>query len=365
MLFFNIDRHASVIADINNIFINLGHKIDDWSLSGHHWVMNKEKKHIVLNDGTVFDGYISREVCDKFYDTFKTELEKYDGFVACYPVEFGMLYEKWNKPIILVECIRHSIQMYPFIKNNFFDKDFVNFLTNMKKKNLLYYISNNKGDQWCTKYLLDINTIHIPNLCEYIGYKCVSKINNFIIHEGSHVKTNGLANCYSLNRLRNSSWKYSWKDLYENIGIINNNYNNGSMTIFENYTGNLPMFFPSKKFILKLFHKQKTLSQLTPCILYKLEEPDDFNHPYSLRNPIILQKWIDACDFYDEKNMPYIQFYDSWSDLRKLILTVNVKDISEKMKKYNIYRKERIYTLWKNILNNLQMNIGYDNIPDF
>ena len=37
MKFFNIDLHISVIADIKKIFTDLGHEVDDWSLSGHAW----------------------------------------------------------------------------------------------------------------------------------------------------------------------------------------------------------------------------------------------------------------------------------------------------------------------------------------
>ena len=34
MKFFNIDLHVSVIADIRRIFNDLGHDVDDWTLSG-------------------------------------------------------------------------------------------------------------------------------------------------------------------------------------------------------------------------------------------------------------------------------------------------------------------------------------------
>jgi hypothetical protein len=40
MLFFNIDCHVSVISDIKNIFTELGHKVYNWSLSGHNWIFN-------------------------------------------------------------------------------------------------------------------------------------------------------------------------------------------------------------------------------------------------------------------------------------------------------------------------------------
>ena len=50
MKFFNIDQHASVISDVANIFKNLGHEVEDWTLSGHHWVVGKSKAKIMLSD---------------------------------------------------------------------------------------------------------------------------------------------------------------------------------------------------------------------------------------------------------------------------------------------------------------------------
>jgi len=35
MKFFNIDLHISVIADLRRIFNDLGHEVDDWTLSEH------------------------------------------------------------------------------------------------------------------------------------------------------------------------------------------------------------------------------------------------------------------------------------------------------------------------------------------
>jgi azurin len=41
MNFFNLDCHISVIADIKQIFENLGHSVTSWSVSGHNWVFGR------------------------------------------------------------------------------------------------------------------------------------------------------------------------------------------------------------------------------------------------------------------------------------------------------------------------------------
>ena len=115
MKFFNIDQHSSVIADIAYIFKNLGHEVDDWSLSGHHWVMNKPKPQIMLSDGSQLIGsnVCTQETCDKFYEQYKEQLEQYDAFIVCFPVEFALLYEKWNKLDLSQKELNDANKLFP------------------------------------------------------------------------------------------------------------------------------------------------------------------------------------------------------------------------------------------------------------
>lgn len=348
MKFFNIDQHVSVISDVAHIFKNLGHEVDDWSLSGHHWVMNKPKPNIMLSDGTQLtcSGVCTQEVCDKFYEQHKTDFEKYDAFIACYPVEFALLYERWNKPIIVVNCIRydHPNTFNPLLKNRLDD-----FLKIKHNEGKLYFICNNKGDQFYAHHFTGIWGMHIPSLCEYTNAKYTGTKTQYIIHDRSEITVPGNL-CVSLGAIRNASWRYSWQDLYSYKGIIHLPYHNGSMSIFEQYTANVPLFFPSKKYAIELFHKNKILSDLTFFRINNVKEPDDISNPNSLRNPEILNKWIDTCDFYDTENMKHVQYFESPSHLEHLLKTVNVKEVSSNMANYNTLRKESIYNRWKEIL---------------
>ena len=391
MKFFNIDMHASVIKDIQTIFSNLGHQVDDWSISGHHWVMGKNKANIVFNDGTkLLGGNVSQETCDKFYDTFKETLDKYDGFICCYPVEFALLYEKWNKPIIVINCVRYE---HPNTRAPLIWKRLNKCLKTQSENKNLWYVCNNKGDQFYIKYYTGIDGIWIPSLCDYISHKYTGTINQaslvnpriretsfsnrtsetariketgffdrtksqYIYSDRSYME--GLPNnlVKSLSAIRDDMWRYSWKDLYSYKGIIHVPYHNGSMSIFEQYTANVPLFFPSKKFGKELFHQKKMFDDLTFYYLYNLPEPDDINNPNRLSNPEILNKWFDTCDFYDPENMPYVTYFDSFDHLYSLLESVDTHYISEQMKQYNVTRKNMIYSKWKKILNEIQYSIN-------
>lgn len=355
MKFFNIDLHASVIADVAHIFKNLGHQVDDQSLSGHNWVMNKPKGKVMLSDGTRLTcaGVFTEEVCNKFYEANKEELSKYDAFICCYSTDFSLLYERFNKPIIIINCIRyeHPNTFAPLLKERL-----DNFLKKKFEEGMLYYVCNNKGDQWYSNYFLGITGMHIPSLCEYTNAKYRGTINKYVIHDRSEISVPGNM-CVSLGALRSASWKYSWQNLYDHKGVIHIPYHNGSMSIFEQYTANVPQFFPSKKYGKELFHQNKMFSDLTFYRINKAKEPDDINNPNSLRNPAILDKWFDTCDFYDEDNMKYIQYFDSISHLEHLLKTVNTKEISQNMANYNILRKDSVYNSWSQILKSIESKV--------
>lgn len=355
MKFFNIDQHASVIADVGYIFNNLGHQVDDWSLSGHSWVLNKPKADIPLSDGTKLtcSGVCTQEVCDSFYKQHKDELSKYDAFICCYPAEFALLYEKWNKPIIIVNCIRYE---HPNTFNDHLRNRLNDFLKKKNSEGKLYLVCNNKGDQWYTEYFTGIHGMHIPSLCEYTNAKYTGTKDKFVIHDRSEITVPGNL-CLSLGQIRNSSWKYTWKDLYSYKGIIHCWYHNSLMSAAEQYTANVPLFSPSKKYLKELFHQNKALADLTFYRINKKPEPEDINNPNSLRNPEILDKWIDTSDFYETENYKYIQYFDSPQHLEHLLRTVNCQEISQKMAEYNILRRESVYARWQEILTSIQSSL--------
>jgi hypothetical protein len=353
MKFFNIDQHVSVISDVAHIFNNLGHQVDDWTLSGHHWVMNKPKPDIWLSDGTKLtcSGVSTQEVCDRFYEANKDKLSQYDGFIACYPVEFAMLYERWNKPIIAVNCVRydHPNTFTPHIRNRLND-----FLKIKHAEGKLYYVCNNKGDQFYTHYFTGIWGMHIPSLCEYTNAKYTGTQNRYVLHDRSpNIGIPGDL-FIGLGALRNHTWRYTWQELYAQKGIIHVPYHNGSMSIFEHYTANVPMFFPSKQYAKELFRNGQMLSDLTFYKIQNMPEPEEMDNPNSLRNPAILDKWLDTCDFYDTDNMKYIQYFDSASHLEHLLRTVNTQEISQRMAEHNVMRRASIYNSWQEILTSIE-----------
>lgn len=111
MKIFNLDCHVSVIEDLKNTFESLGHVVDTWSLSGHNWIFNREPSSVeVINQNTWMS--LDENMCDAFYERYKDELSKYDAFLCTYPPAFSIIYEKFNKPIILQIPIRYEVPFH-------------------------------------------------------------------------------------------------------------------------------------------------------------------------------------------------------------------------------------------------------------
>lgn len=163
--FFNLDLHISVIADVKNIFESMGHEVVNWGISGHTWVFGKERDIVdVVNEYTWRN--LNPAMCDQFYERYKDTLSQFDAFIVTHTPCFALLYEKFNKPIIIINSTRYE---QPFT----LDPDKWEWLNDYLKKGVeegkIFIVSNNKGDQQYLKHYTGIQSEHIPSLQRLIA----------------------------------------------------------------------------------------------------------------------------------------------------------------------------------------------------
>lgn len=322
MKFFNIDLHISVIEDIKFIFKELGHEVTSWNLSGHNWVFGRSPISVdIINQNTW--KYIDQNMCDKFYERYKSELSIYDGFIACYPPVFSILYERFNKPIFTIAATRYE---YPYSSNASQWAWLDNKLRHMIDIGQIIPIANNKYDKFYCEYFIEREFKHIPSLCDYVNSK-YSGVKDAIVSGRSSI--NGFDHISSLGR-------YTWDDLYSRKAIIHIPYNVSIMSIFEQYTANVPLLFPTFDFGKQL---QGYLSELffVPNVRFTTE--------------LTKHSSIRLADFYDEEWMPHIVCYESLDSLTFQINNLQFDNISSSIEKSNIKRKHKILKLWENIIN--------------
>lgn len=357
MKFFNLDLHISVIADIKNIFQDLGHEVDDWTLSGHSWVMGRTPDKVDIINANNWRS-LDKDLCDAFYKRYRDELNQYDGFICTYAPSFCLLYEKFKKPIITVVPIRYEA---PFWNNKEKWEWYNQYLRDGIDNGLIIPIANNKCDKEYCEVYTQREWKHIPSLCKYTESVYEPKQSSFLYH--SLLPLRMLSHDPLIqNKKAALGPNYKWHELTEYRGMIHIPYNISTMSIFENYTSGMPMFFPSLEFILKLrksFGNRGVLSQLSwrevqglpaGTILASNNNIKNLNNYGDIEEE---RPWIELADFYDKEWMPYINYFDSFPELSAMLNSVDTLAVSQNMLSFNKIRKQRIYHLWEEVLKEL------------
>ena len=332
MKFFNLDMHISVIEDIKHIFHDLGHQVDSVCMSAHNWVFDRERKVLPPITHENWDKAILNHdnLLDEFYSRYKEMFSEYDAFIITYPACFATLFEAFDKPIYVVGCVRAH---HP----NWDNGDILAFtqdkLAEMVKSGQIITIANSKYDSAYYGVCIGGNWKHIPNICGYTKAKYKPTVDEFVMSTGSrsYCKPKGSIHISDLGR-------YSWEELYSHKAIAHIPYNVSIMSIFEQYTANVPLFFPTIEHGLYL----KNLGYMSDLLgsTKHIPNAEDFYK----------KELLELSDFYDDEWMPHITYYDDINELRDLIDSTDLADISNNMEKFNHKRRERVYSLWEDTI---------------
>ena len=120
--FFTIDWHSSVTKDLIDIFHDLGHEVTYWSIGPYTQRIFKHDK--VKNDPNyphlIFDLWknpienlykLDEKACYEFYEIYKEFLEQFDAYIVSPHSSLAFIFEKLNKPVIVVNAARYE---FPF-----------------------------------------------------------------------------------------------------------------------------------------------------------------------------------------------------------------------------------------------------------
>lgn len=354
MKFFNIDLHISIIADMKKIFTDLGHDVTDKSLSEHTWVFNRKKDSIPMLDNGKWRNLSPSQYSDIFYNEYKHDMDDYDGFIVTYPPPFSLLYRKFDKPIIINNPIRYE---WPFSFNSEYWKEFNDFLREGVDNNKIFLVANNMYDKLYMEGFIERPVEFIPSICDYYKQYYKPERNDFIYYYKGNLKELN----HPLIKHKDSIFKtHRHEDLLKFKGIIHIPYQISYMSIFEQYTSNVPIFVPSKDFLIELYQKGYSVLNEMSWNKYSNRPPRSFigfngeYDPNDYSDIDSVKHWVQFSDFYDDEWMPYIIKYDSFNHLKMLVETVNTNEISDKMSKFNKERQRLIYDKWNNLLNKIK-----------
>lgn len=341
--FFNIDLHVSVIEDVKTIWKHLFPNIEivDWSISGHAHLFN----HAITSHNAVINQYTWRnfnmDMIHTFHNHYDHLLSQFDGFIITHTPIFVMLFEKYNKPIIIVNSCRYN-QPLCWTKNAVMTYRFHDCLKRLCKKHLLTIIHNNLGDMmYFNKNILleEGSQVYIPSLCSYVNAQYNPTKSTILVDDPQKIMGRDLLESPHYSTVYKTS-PYEWKDLYEHVAIIVIPTEISYMTFFEYVQANIPLILPSKELLLQWIDEKKLV----------MGTLDNYNLSYSEN----IKEWIEFADYYTSpvsNNIIYFPSIPSLVDFlsNKSQLNHAIQQCHSQTSFTNTIRTHSIYESWNDI----------------
>ena len=303
-------------------------------------------------DGDGWCATINGRKFEEFYNEYKDDLEKYDGFICCYPPIFSMLYKYSKKPIIIQIPIRYECGAD---NNPELWEDFNNFLREGVDSGRIILCANNRYDQKYASGFIGRSVRYIPSLCEYTGMSYNPTYGQFLYFSSFdvHDPSGRMIKKYSALKAG-----HAWQTIGDYRGCFHYPYNISTMSTFEQYMAGIPLFFPTKRYLLEMFLQDvPVLHQISWQQSVKNGKPQSIvPHPFNFdpnnyRDYNCVRDWLNLADYYGD-DMRCIRHFDSLEERDELLsLSVgDLTDISMEMLSHNEDRIENVYTKWEEVL---------------
>jgi hypothetical protein len=240
---------------------------------------------------------------------------------------------------------------------------FTKYLVDGYDSGQIKLVANSKFDAAYGEYFTERPWEHIPNLCEYTRCYYRPNINQFLYYSRLNQYPHYLGGSHIPNLIEKHAAlgnRYKWENLARYRGIVGVPYNISTMSIFEFYNQNIPMFFPSVDLMIQMKkdYPEYVLAETSWNQTWNLPAGSTVkpgpNDPNNFKDLDIQKKWYPLADFYDTEWMPHIQYFNTWAELSDKLGSISdseLLEISKNMYSFNSVRKQRVYDKWNKLLN--------------
>lgn len=332
-----MDLHISVIADFKSACPDV--EVVDWCLSGHAWVMKRNQDFPDHINPMTWKN-LTPDMIKKFQDKYDPFLKTFDGFIVGFCSAFAMIYEKYNKPILMLNAVRYDIP-FCWTRDMRMLTQWKECLDRLNSHGFLTIVSNNKADQLYTRLGCGMQSQVIPSLCLYTKTQYAPTKPTFLVYNGS------FPSHPLLTFKKDLPHPHEWSDVTAFRGVINFPYEVSLMSCFEHFTAGCPMFFPSKTY----WKSNPGIQSLTAY--WDKDLPAEF---VSLSTP---QDWIELADMYDAFQSPNTHYFDSTEHLFHLLETFEYVD-DRAFRRAHI---DRVKREWKRVLQRIVSNKFWTQAP--
>jgi hypothetical protein len=226
------------------------------------------------------------------------------------------------------------------------------FIERVNQKRL-YVAANSQYDVEYCRFYTGITATYIPSICDYVNVQYQPEGRPTLIWDSRSEKVTQLfmGEIKGLQTPRGFyGGKYEWSNLVKHQAIIHVPYNASIMSFFEHYWMNIPLFVPTREYMMELKTHYGAISEITHNQCANHAPPSKFGtgtfdapSPNEYDDIESLYYWS---QYWDMFTMPHITYFNSIHDLREKLATVDLQKISASMKAHNQIRKVSALKKW-------------------
>jgi hypothetical protein len=344
----NLDAHAAVITDVKKQLGELGNQVDSWNLTGHYWTQNLPQRTSWRGFKTDFIWDYSPEKCKEEHGE---HLAQYDANLVCYPPLMVRLFDRIEKPMIQYLPVRYDLWTTD-VRSRW--ESYHQWFMDRTREKRLYVAANSLYDVYYCKYFTGLEPAYIPSICDYVGVQYAPENRPPLLWDSRSEKISHLF-MGEINGLQTPrgyySGRYEWANLVKHKAIIHVPYNASIMSFFEHYWMNIPLFVPTREYMMELKRAYGAIGEITHNQCANHAPPGSFvkNGTFNAPDPNEyddIESLLFWSQWWDMYTMPHITYFSSIQDLREKLLTVDLQKISMAMKEHNKVRKASALRKW-------------------
>lgn len=315
----NLDLHIGVIADLETELSKANVSLTRWSISGHNGLI---RKFLKISDPVRFVNASSwrqignKQLVEKFQRRYRRFISKFDGFVITYSPTLAPLFEKAEKPTLIVAATRYET---PFTGDERSWGKFNSWLAGSVRAEKVMVAANNRADADYIEYFTNVKPAVVPSLCEKPGGMWRGGNGKRVIvgrvpglDDEVAARTGGI-----FQPISSLGSPYAWEDVLQCEEVLVLPQNISTMTLFELATAGVPVSVPDRTWVKELRNQypqvlvELSFAQLEALPTIHMEK----DNPNNWESEEFLDWWLDRADFYDSALMPNIRTVSSFTEL--------------------------------------------------
>ena len=328
----------------------------------------------VLNRTKILD--MDDHVIQEFYSAYKDdpEMQSVDAFVCFHPPPLCELFLPFNRSILVIASTRYAGSRPETERWTRWNHR----LERLARSPRHLVAANNRYDIEYMQYYSGIKGELLPSFCGYTNSTYQPTRDTFLLYAGRYSDTKHakyfregwnkacrFGNCSALNVVHVEDafmGSHSYQDVASYRGIIHIPYQVSTMSLFEHYRMAIPLFFPSLDLLASLdrdhdFVNERNCKDFRKCYadsptasIPRHPSQENIPDPHNKTHIDAIRYWLRFSDFYQ---WPHITYFYSMEDLVHKLNTLDLMQISQRMRVYNGHLEALLSLKWKGILSQL------------